>query len=59
MKLVIDAAEYNAATDRISSALQTLRDEMVREICNNQFNKAAYWLVFLGASKTAVFNYKT
>lgn len=35
MKLVIDAAEYNAATDRISSALQTLRDEMVREICNN------------------------
>ncbi|KAL4233330.1 hypothetical protein ACF0H5_008012 [Mactra antiquata] len=26
--LVNDAAEYNAATDRINSALQTLRDEM-------------------------------
>jgi len=29
--LINDAAEYNAATDRVNSALQTLRDEMVSE----------------------------
>jgi len=29
MAVVLEAAEYNAATNRISSALQTLRDEMV------------------------------
>lgn len=27
--VVTEAAEYNAATDRVNSALQLLRDEMV------------------------------